>query len=76
MLDTANLAEEIDLKAHWSALHTDYVMAHEGYLRLKLARDAAQGQPLDPNALLSARTQLENAQQALHEFCTRYAQQR
>ncbi len=73
MLDAVEVGEEIDLKAQWSALHTEYVMAHEDYLRLKLQRDAAQGQPLDPYALLNARLQLEKSQVALHEFCTRYA---
>ncbi|HEY4371957.1 MAG TPA: hypothetical protein VGN52_08535 [Burkholderiales bacterium] len=62
------------LRAHWHALHSDYVTAHQDYLDLKLQRDAAQGQVIDPNALLNARQHLETAHLALHEFCARYAQ--
>jgi hypothetical protein len=63
-----------NLKAHWQMLHADYVMAHGEYLRLKLQRDAAQGQITEPNSLLNAKTHLAHAHEALHQFCQKYAE--
>jgi len=72
----ATLEKSLDpsLKAHWNALHSDYVLAHGEYLRLKLQRDAAQGQVVEPNSLLNAKTHLARAHEALHQFCQKYAE--
>jgi hypothetical protein len=62
------------LRAKWHALHTDYVMAHAAYLRTKLMREAAQGQPIDPNGALMAKDKLISVQMAMSDFCQKHAQ--
>lgn len=62
------------IQARWQMLHTDYVAAHRDYLDIKLLRDAADGQAYDPTSLLNAKTHLETAQMALHQFCQTYAE--
>ena len=58
--------------ARWRVVHTDYVMAHEQYLRAKLGREAGDGQPLDPAGAQIARARLEAAQCALSDFFNQY----
>ena len=62
------------LQAKWRALHTDYVMAHEAYLRAKLMREAAQGQPIDPAGALLAKDKLITVQMAMSDFCRKHAE--
>ncbi|MDB5804371.1 MAG: hypothetical protein JWN73_1693 [Betaproteobacteria bacterium] len=70
----ATLEFDPAIQARWQTLHADYVAAHRDYLELKLMRDAADGQITDPNSLLNAKTHLERAHMALHEFCQTYAE--
>jgi len=59
-------------KARWQALHADYVMAHEQYLRVKLAREAAAGRPDEVPGARNARLRLASAQEALAAFCRQH----
>jgi len=62
------------IKVRWQNLHADYVLAHKAYLALKLQREASDGQVSDPTAMSNARSHLETAHMAMHNFCRTYAE--
>lgn len=51
-------------QAHWQAVHTNYLMAHQHYLQAKLAQDGAG----ETTPMRVAKNQLYDAQQALSDF--------
>ena len=60
-------------QAHWQAVHTDYLAAHQHYLHAKLTHPAAPDAITMPIALRAARDRLEGAQHALSAFFTQQA---
>jgi hypothetical protein len=60
-------------QAHWQAVHTDYLAAHQHYLHTKLTYPLAPDETALPTALRVARDRLAGAQHALSAFFTQQA---